>query len=76
MRVDQGSRLSRRAALNRTAWLEGVKLVPCGLADISGGGAQLCIPELHPLPEEFSIALLQTGECKENVASYGEGQDA
>jgi hypothetical protein len=64
MPVEQGSRTARRAAMNKTAWLEGVKLVPLLLADISSGGAQLCIPERYPLPNEFSIRLTPDGRVR------------
>ncbi|MGZ9142397.1 MAG: PilZ domain-containing protein [Candidatus Binatia bacterium] len=66
MPVDQGSRISKRAALHRTAWLEGVKLVPCVIVDISSGGAQLGIPERYPLADAFSIRLTADGRVRRN----------
>lgn len=64
MPVNLGSRIFKRAVLHRTAWLEGVRLVPCVVVDISSGGAQLGIPEEIPLSDTFSIRLTADGRVR------------
>ena len=60
------ARREKRRPVNYPAWLERSAggLLPCTIANVSGGGAQLCISKDYALPQRFALWLTENGTFK------------